>query len=359
MSGQRWGFSTGACAAAAAKAAALAASGLAVPSTIEIPFPDGVRRSLPIAWAEPGRAAVRKDAGDDPDITDGALVIATVTPAPDWRYEAGEGVGTVTLPGLQIPPGEPAINPAPRAMIRAALEELGWTGARIRIAIPGGTALAERTFNPRLGVAGGLSVLGTQGRVRPFSLEAVRVTISCALDVTRAAGHDRVGLAPGHLGERALEAGAGGRGAWAEGRGNRSEGRGDRLPIVEVSNEWGHALDAAAAKGFAALLLAGHPGKLAKLAEGHFDTHSSRSPSPLPQVRALVQDLTGHPAGAAPTLEGLFQALAPDERRRVADHLAGSVAQAARNRTGLPCAVLLTTMDGGVYGALTEDTPWA
>jgi cobalt-precorrin-5B (C1)-methyltransferase len=312
-----------------------------VPATLEIPFPDGRRRGLPIAWAEPGRAAVRKDAGDDPDITDGALVIATVTPAPDWRYEAGQGVGTVTLPGLQIPPGEPAINPAPRAMIRAALEELGWTGARIRIAIPGGAALAERTFNPRLGVAGGLSILGTQGRVRPFSLEAVRVTIGCALDVTRAAGHDRLGLAPGHLGERALRAWAG------------------ELPVVEVANEWGHALDAAVAKGFNALLLAGHPGKLAKLAEGHFDTHSARSPSPLAQVRALVEDLTGHPASAAPTLEGLFQALALDERRRVAQHLARAVARAARNRTGLPCAVLLTTMAAGVYGAVTEGTPWA
>ena len=215
------------------------------------------------------------------------------------------------------------------------------TGARIRVAIPGGEALAARTFNPRLGVAGGLSILGTQGRVRPFSLEAVRVTIDCGLNVTRAAGHDRVGLVPGHLGERALR-------AWT-----------DTLPVVEVSNEWGHALDAAAAKGFRALLLAGHPGKLAKLAEGCFDTHSARSPSPLPRVRALAEALTGHPAAASPTLEGLFQALDPAERRRLAEHLAGSVAQAARRRTGLPCAVLLTTMAAGVYGGCTEGTPWA
>jgi cobalt-precorrin-5B (C1)-methyltransferase len=341
MPGGRRGFSTGACAAAAAKAAALAAAGRVVPDLLDIPFPDGRRRALPIAWAEPGRAAVRKDAGDDPDITDGVLVRVEVARDSAWRFEAGEGVGMVTLPGLQVPPGEPAINPAPRAMIRAALEELGWTGARIRVAIPGGEALAARTFNPRLGVAGGLSILGTQGRVRPFSLEAVRVTIDCGLDVTRAAGHDRVGLVPGHLGERALR-------AWT-----------DTLPVVEVSNEWGHALDAAAAKGFRALLLAGHPGKLAKLAEGCFNTHSARSPSPLPRVRALAEALTGRPAAASPTLEGLFQALDPAERRRLAEHLAGNVAQAARRRTGLPCAVLLTTMAAGVYGGCTEGTPWA
>ncbi|MDR3672750.1 MAG: cobalt-precorrin-5B (C(1))-methyltransferase CbiD [Holophaga sp.] len=339
------GFSTGACAAAAAKAAALAASGAPVGAALEIPFPGGARLALPIAWARPvpggGEAAVVKDAGGDPDISHGATVIVAVTRAPGWSFAAGTGVGVVTLAGLRIPPGEPAINPAPRAMIRAALEEVGWTGAAIRVSIPGGAELARRTFNPRLGVLGGLSILGSTGRVRPFSLDAVRGTIDCSLDVVRAAGHDAVAMVPGHLGERALA-------AWKA-----------DLPVVEVANEWGHALDLAAAKSFRALLLAGHPGKLVKLAEGHFDTHSARSPSPLPRVHALAETVAGCVLATTPTVEGVFQALAPELRPRLAEPLARAVLEAAGSRTGLPCGVLLTTMDGGIYGGCLEGTPWA
>lgn len=341
----RSGFSTGACAAAAAKAAALAAAGLEPGGAVEIPFPDGSRAALPVAWARAttggSEAAVVKDAGDDPDITDGASVVVRVHRAEGWHFEAGEGVGTVTKPGLQIPVGEAAINPVPRAMIRAALEECGWAGARIRVSIPGGSELAARTFNPRLGVVGGLSILGTAGTVRPFSLEAIRATVSCALDVTRAAGLDTVCLVPGHLGERAARA------AFPLGT----------EQVVEVSNEWGHALDETKRKGFRALLLVGHPGKLAKLAEGHFDTHSSRSPSALPPVIAALEEL-GLPVADAPTVEGLFQALPPEAARRVAERLGARVARAAAARCGLPCAAFLSTMDAGIYGGSAEGTPW-
>lgn len=342
----RSGFSTGACAAAAAKAAALEADGLPPDGAVEIPFPDGSRASLPLAWSRPtpegGEAAVVKDAGDDPDITHGATVLVRVHPQSGWTFEAGEGVGTITRPGLQILPGEAAINPGPRAMIRAALEEAGWTGAAIQVSIPGGAELAQRTFNPRLGVEGGLSILGTAGTVRPFSLEAIRATIAVSLDVARAAGFATACLTPGHLGERAARA---------------------ALPfgpeqVVEVSNEWGPALDAATAKGFTALLLSGHPGKLAKLAEGHFDTHSSRSPSPVPGVAALLAEL-GLPVQDVPTVEGLFQGLEPADRTRVSAALSRRIAAAAQRRTGLPCGVLLTTMDAQVYGSWLEGTPWA
>lgn len=345
MDGGRWGFSTGACAAAASKAAALAAGHQALPESVAITLPDGRRAELSLAWARAvpggGEAAVVKDAGDDPDVSHGAMVIARVMPAQGWIFEAGEGVGTVTRPGLQIPPGEAAINPWPRRMIRAALQDAGWEGARIRVSIPGGAELAQRTFNPRLGVAGGLSILGTTGRVRPFSLEAVRATIACALDVARAEGHETVALVPGHLGERALR-------AWMA-----------DLAAIEVSNAWGCALELAEARGFKALLLAGHPGKLVKLSEGYFDTHSSRSPSPLPKVRALAEAFTARRMEDTPTVEGVFQTMDPDERRIVAEHLAREVARAAQIKSGLPCGVLLTDMAGGVYGGGMEGTPWA
>lgn len=346
MSAGRWGFSTGACAAAAAKAAALVASGMDPVDRVELPFPDGSRATLPVAWArataEGGEAAVVKDAGDDPDITNGATVVVRVTPAEGWHFEAGEGVGTVTKPGLQIPVGEAAINPVPRAMIRAALEECGWVKGHIRVSIPGGAELASRTFNPRLGVAGGLSILGTAGTVRPFSLEAVRATVSCALEVARAAGFDSVCLVPGHLGERAA------REAFPLGA----------EQVVEVSNEWGHALDEAGRKGFRTLLLVGHPGKLAKLSEGHFDTHSSRSPSPLSPVISVLNEL-GLEAADTPTVEGIFQALSPEQSRQVATRLAARVAKSAHARSGLPCAAFLSTMNAGIYGGHAEGTPWA
>ena len=348
MSAGRTGFSTGTCAAAAAKAAAQIAEGADVKAgdLIEVNLPDGTRVALALAWAralaEGGEAAVVKDAGDDPDITHGATIVVRVLPEVGWHFEAGEGVGTVVRPGLQIAVGEPAINPVPRAMIRAALEECGWRGARIRVSIPGGVELAERTFNPRLGVQGGLSVLGTAGTVRPFSLEAIRATVSLALDVARAAGFDEVCLVPGHLGERAARA--------AFGLGVEQ--------VVEVSNEWGHALDEAGAKGFLKLKLVGHPGKLAKLAAGHFDTHSSRSPSALGPVEAALAELKldAHITEAT-TVEGIFQALSREDSARFAEGLAAQVAQAASRRSGLPCSVHLSSMSAGIYGGFDSDCP--
>ena len=140
-----------------------------------------------VVWTCPhpegGEASVSKDAGDDPDITHGSEIRVRLRWREDGRitFKAGDGVGTVTLPGLQIPAGEPAINPGPRRMMEVALRSLSQRGAELEVSIPGGVELAARTFNPRLGVLGGLSVLGTTGRVRPFSLEAIKGTIACAL----------------------------------------------------------------------------------------------------------------------------------------------------------------------------------
>nr|WP_320132672.1 cobalt-precorrin-5B (C(1))-methyltransferase CbiD [uncultured Holophaga sp.] len=335
----RGGFSTGACAAAAVKAAARTALGLAPLQAEELVFPDGSRECLSIAWSRAldggAAAAVLKDAGDDPDITHGAEVQVRLL----WRsddsilFKAGDGVGTVTLPGLQVPAGQPAINPGPRRMMEDALRSLSRQGADLEVSIPGGVELAARTFNPRLGVQGGLSVLGTSGRVRPFSLEAIRGTIACALDVARAAGHGRVVLVPGHIGEKAA-------------RGCLDLGPSE---VVEVSNEWGFALGAARDRGFGSLLLVGHPGKLAKLWLGHWDTHSSRSPSPLPEVAALAQRIGGGSLFGMPTVEGIFQSLGPEQRIGLALALEERIAGAVGRQTGLPTEVRLCTMDGHLW----------
>jgi cobalt-precorrin-5B (C1)-methyltransferase len=212
----RYGWTTGACAAAAAKAAFTALLTGAFPDPVEIRLPKQRTPRFALAMRElaDGRALVGvvKDAGDDPDVTHGALVQAMVSPGAPGSgvtFEAGEGVGIVTKAGLPVPIGEPAINPAPRAMIREALAEVALAhGAAcdvvVRIAIPGGEALARKTLNARLGIIGGLSILGTTGVVVPYSCSAWIHSIQSGIDVARAAGLTHVAGATGTTSEAAV-----------------------------------------------------------------------------------------------------------------------------------------------------------
>ncbi|MBM4328005.1 MAG: cobalamin biosynthesis protein CbiD [Deltaproteobacteria bacterium] len=346
----RTGFTTGTCAAAAAKAASMILAGALAPEKVEVRLPDGQTVKLPVA--ESGRegetawASVRKDAGDDPDVTDGLIVKAAVSwmAGDDVSLKAGEGVGVVTKPGLSVPPGEPAINPVPQEMIREAVREVTRLGALVTVSIPNGEELAKKTFNPRLGVLGGLSILGTSGLVRPFSAPALRDALKCALSVANACAIDAPVLVPGRIGERAA----------------RRHFRLAPEQVVEVSNEWGFMLDEAAQYDFRSLLALGHPGKLAKLATGDWDTHSSRSRSAAPMVRQLAEELIGRSVDTAPTVEGLFTSLPPVESRRVGNELAGLVAGAVFERVGrrFPTPVVLVNMKGEVLGANGDLNPW-
>lgn len=350
MSELRGGFSTGACAAAAAKAAAQLLRGAAGVTEIEIPFPDGTRETFAVESAEMrggggARAAVRKFAGDDPDVTDKALVAAEVREiaGAEIAFKAGEGVGTVTKSGLSIPPGEPAINPGPRRMIEAALREVSAGGYEVTVSIPGGAELAQRTFNPRLGIIGGVSILGTTGRVVPFSCPALREALACALDIAQAAGERAPVLVPGKIGKSAAERHF----ALRPGQ------------VVEVSNEWGFMLGKTVGRGFEALLLLGHPGKLAKLAMGHWDTHSRASPSASGFVRSLAIELLGA-AAPSETVEGVLEALPPAARRAVADRVAAEVVRsvAGRLECGLVPAVVLVDMKGEILGTSGDLSRW-
>jgi cobalt-precorrin-5B (C1)-methyltransferase len=349
MAGLQGGFTTGACAAAAAKAAACLLCGREVADTITIPLPDGSRESLELAYVralpDGAEAAVCKDAGDDPDVTDGALVIARLTWSEnDLEFRAGEGVGTVTKPGLALPPGEPAINPGPRRMIEAAVREVTEGGLRVTIAIPAGTQLAERTFNPRLGIVGGVSVLGTTGRVRPFSVEAIRKTMECAYNVALACGVRYPVLVPGNIGERAA----------------RRHFRLVDEQVVSAGNEWGAMLDLAAGNPADGLLILGHPGKLAKLPGGYWDTHSSRSASPVPSIMELGGRILGRQLPEATTAEGIFSDLSLADRTRLGDALAESVRHAAERRlgNGIHVAAVLVNLAGDRLGSNGDLTPW-
>ena len=253
-------------------------------------------------------------------MTNGALVTATVawTDGDGVEFAAGEGVGTVTKPGLAIPPGEPAINPVPRRMIAQAVREVTPRGVRVTIAVPGGAELAKKTFNPRIGVLGGLSILGTTGIVRPFSCSAMRESLRCALDVAAAAGIRAPVFVPGHIGERAA----------------RAQFRVADEQVVEVGNEWGFVLDEALRRPFTDLLILGHPGKLAKLTADDWDTHSARSGSALPIVARMHEEMLGRPAPRATTVEGLFATLDAKEKKILGDALAAAVKKAVGERTG-------------------------
>lgn len=344
----RPGWTTGACATAAATAAYEALLTGEFPDPVEVELPQGRRPSFALTLEQVtdgvAMAAVTKDAGDDPDVTHRCLVVVTLEPLEqgDLVFAAGEGVGTVTKPGLQVPPGEPAINPVPQELIRRAVRDVTPRPLRVTVTVPGGEALAAKTFNPRLGIVGGLSILGTTGVVRPFSHEAIRDTVEASLAVARACGVDAPVLVPGHVGERAA----------------RRHLRLGHEQVVEVSNEWGYALRRLAAHGFGRCLALGHPGKLAKLARGDLDTHSSRSATAAGYVADLARRVLGRDPGAPNTVEGVLRDLPAADRGRVAGELAARVRAAVEHRAGLPAAVALVNLEGDLLATAGDLTPW-
>jgi cobalt-precorrin-5B (C1)-methyltransferase len=268
--GLRTGWTTGTCASAAAKAAALGLVTGTAPADVKVRLPNGDLVAFPVESDEhtPNRCVVVKDAGDDPDCTDGARMTATVAfadipeVADGHDLRAGDGIGTVTLPGLGLPVGAPAINPVPRAMINAALAEATDRPLVVTFSVPGGQAMAAKTTNERLGIIGGISILGTTGIVKPFSTASYRASVVQQIDVAAAQGHDLVVLATGSRSEAyALK-------AWPD------------IPpvcVVEVGDFTGIALRRAAGAGMHRAIFVGMVGKITKLAAGVMMTHFHRS----------------------------------------------------------------------------------
>lgn len=267
MSGEllKEGYTTGACAAAAAKAAAYAIQGQMITTTVVL-SPQGQAITVPIASAhvtpEGGYACVIKDGGDDPDITHGAKIIVHVklTNQKGICLQAGQGVGIVTKPGLAVSVGQPAINPGPRLMIERALRDIlpSDQGAIVTVSVPDGEELARKTLNPMLGIQGGISIIGTTGIVKPMSEEAFKNSLTPQISVVKALGYNDVVFVPGRIGQDvAIEK--------------------LKLPaelVVQTSNFIGHMLEQAVRLGMRRVLLIGHLGKLAKVAAGVFHTHN-------------------------------------------------------------------------------------
>ena len=276
----RTGITTGTCAAAGAKAAILAWRNQ-VPTIVDVVSPQGRVISVPIVTAtattEGGSASVSKDAGDDPDITNGVLInvdIKVLQNTTDVILKAGIGVGTVTKPGLAVPVGDPAINPGPRAMITQAVRDVlpSETGVIVTISIPEGERLATRTLNPILGITGGLSIIGTTGIVEPMSEEAFKNSLTPQISVVKALGYDTIVFVPGKMGQDNA----------VKRYGLPSEA------VVQTSNFVGHMLEGAVHYSMKQVLLLGHLGKLVKVAAGNFHTHNRMADARLETIAAYM-----------------------------------------------------------------------
>lgn len=341
--GLRTGWTTGTCAAAAAKAAALALLTGKPLAEVEVPLPRGGRAAFPVArttlgegWAE---SVVVKDAGDDPDCTHGAHLTVRVGWAESFELTGGDGVGIVTLPGLGLPVGQPAINPVPRRQIAAALEEaVGGRPVRAVVSVPGGEEMAKKTTNARLGIEGGISILGTTGVVKPFSTASYRASIAQAIDVVRAQGGDEVVLSTGSRSDQAAQRLYPG-----------------RLPsaYIEVGDFTGFAVKHAARGAMSKAAFVAMVGKLSKLSRGVMQTYFKAS-----QVEAQHLSELAAEAGAPPALveaakgavtarhfyemcaeaghHGALELICRRARERIEAHAGG----------GLPVDVVMVDFDG-------------
>ena len=335
----RRGWTTGACATAAVKAAFAALRTGHFPDPVTITLPKGESPAFALALEGKGKgwaqAGIIKDAGDDPDVTHGCVVIATVREkGTGVTFKAGEGVGTVTRGGLPVPPGEPAINPMPREMMRAVIAELGGGDVEIEISIPNGEALAQKTWNPRLGIVGGLSILGTTGIVHPFSCAAWIASIHSGVDVARAMGLAHVAGCTGSTSEDAVRAHYG-------------------LPLeamLDMGDFAGGLLKYLRDHPVARVTIGGGFGKMVKLAQGALDLHSGRSQVDLDWLSGIVPELPREKVMAANTAQQVLEsadgiALA----NRVAALALAHVRHVLRDAPVVP-DVMIVSRQGAVIG---------
>jgi cobalt-precorrin-5B (C1)-methyltransferase len=320
------GYTTGSCAAGAAKGAAYGLLQGTIPDIVDLITPADVTLRLNLIHRKVGKdfaeCAVRKYSGDDPDITNGCKIHVRVkrSETNGIRFMGGDGVGLVTKPGLQVTRGEPAINPVPRSMIKDSLKEvLGKHGGiDVSVTVPEGKKLAKKTFNGRLGIVNGISIIGTTGIIRPMSLDSFKVSLLCGLDVAKAAGHDAIVLVPGSIGET----------------GFLRHFNVSKYQVIQMSNFVGFMLDKAANHNFKNIIIGGHPGKLAKLIRGDFYTHSSKSKQAndiLIRIfrREKISSTLINELNDSSTVEGMVEIIKEHNVMQVFDRIADDVQSSA------------------------------
>jgi cobalt-precorrin-5B (C1)-methyltransferase len=346
----RYGNTTGACAAAAAKAAAIAivdkpVDRVGVPSPIGVRFEIFVKESKKLS-DDTAIATVVKDAGDDIDATDELEISATVKLTDDAEIvvKGGVGIGVVEKPGLPVAIGEPAINPTPRRMIEESVKEAlpKGKGAEITLNIPEGEKVAKKTLNAKLGVVGGLSVLGTTGIVKPLSLEACRRSLVPQIDVALAKGFTRIFMVPGNIGDRIT----------------RKLFNPPEDSIVQTGDFMGYMLDKAVEKGIKEIILLGHPGKLVKLAASIFNTHHKVGDA----RNEVIAAYAGAVGADKQVLNNILQSNTSEEAiiilketnllkqtfDRIAERVSSRVSERVEKRAKI--SVIMVSLDGVVLG---------
>ncbi|MBQ7155096.1 MAG: cobalamin biosynthesis protein CbiD [Synergistaceae bacterium] len=341
----RTGITTGTCAAGAAKACALYLAGCEVPETVCVKNLQGHVFRLK-AFREGEYFCVVKYSGDDrADVTDGVKVLArvdTLDGEDSISFCAGEGVGTVTLPGLKIPPGEPAINPVPREMITLVVREiLPRKSLMVTVSIPDGEKIAKRTFNPRLGITGGLSILGTTGIVKPMNEQALLDSLTLELEMIYALGFREVYITFAGTGENFTR------------QLFHIQGRN----IIQCANYPGYVLDECARLGFTRATICGHPGKLLKVAAGSFNTHSHVSGGSIEAlctqlaILGASPDLVARVYSSNTTREAIEVVRGQGLGVRVWRELARIVSAKCRERANIPVSAVFIDGEGQVLGS--------
>ena len=347
----RYGNTTGACAAAAAKAALIALIDRSV-DRVGVPSPIGVRFEILVESAkklsdDTAVATVVKDAGDDIDATDKLEITATVKLTADGKVtiRSGKGIGMITKPGLAVPVGQAAINPIPRRMIEESVREAlpAGKGADVTLDIPEGEKVATKTLNAKLGVLGGLSVLGTTGIVKPLSMEACRRSLVPQIDVALSAGFERVFFVPGNIGERIT----------------KKLFKPPEDAIVQTGDFVGYMFDKAVEKGVKQILFLGHPGKLAKVAANIFNTHHKVADARNEVVAAYAgaegadAALTNQILQSNTTEEAITLLKQANLSKQVFNRIAERVSQRISERVQqkIKISVILVSLDGEILGA--------
>ena len=346
----RYGTTTGACAAAAAKAALSTLLGNPVDRVV-IPSPIGIRFEIPVRECrkfneDTAVASVVKDAGEDIDATNKLEILATVRLTEDGKItiKGSKGIGVATKPGLQVPIGESAINPVPRKMIEDGIREIlpPGKGVEVIVSVPEGEEVAKKTLNLKLGIVGGISIIGTTGIVKPLSLAACRRSLVPQIDVAIANGHERIFVVPSNIGERIT----------------KQLFKAPEDAIVQTGDFMGYMLDKAVEKGVKNIIILGHPGKLVKLAAGIFNTHH--------KVADARNEVIGAYAGAVGADTNLINAILQSNTTEEAiglltraklvrptfDKIAEKISSRVRERVSNKASigVILVSMEGDIVG---------
>ncbi len=346
----KYGITTGATAAAAAKAATIAALKEPVDHVV-IPTPIGLRFEIPVKSSrklakDTAEAVAVKDAGQDIDATDEMEITATVKLTDDGviTIKSGLGIGVVTKPGLQLPIGEGAINPVPRSMITEAVKEAlpKGRGAEVVICAPEGANIAKKTMNAKLGITGGVSILGTTGVVKPYSLEACRRSLVPQIDVALARGYKRLVFVPGNIGERIA----------------KEKFSVPEDAIVQTGDFVGYMLDKAVEKNVREIIFIGHSGKIVKLAANIFNTHHKVGDA----RNEVIASYAGAVGASTETINEVLAANTSDEASEILkqkdllektyDRIALRVNQRVCDRVDnkIKISIVIVSMDGKVLG---------